>query len=73
MYDLAQEPRPSSLVAGSESTACISVEELVEEDVIFPMWIVIQHIVTIIDGSPAVISPREEMLKPVLDFLRNVA
>lgn len=44
-----------------------------EPEVVAPVWVEIEHVVSIIASSAAVVAFGEDVLEPVLEFFGNVA
>lgn len=73
MDDLCNQACPATLVRGTETTAGITVEELVEPEVILPVLVKVEQVRLGIDGATALVVAGKEMLHPVLEFLGNMA
>lgn len=61
------------MMACAEAGAGVCVEELVEPEVIAPIRIKIKFVIASITCSAPVITAGEDMLKAVLELLRDVA
>lgn len=62
MYHFSDQTGPTALMGGTKSAARISIEELVEPQVVFPMRVEVQPVVAVVDSSPAVVASSEHML-----------
>jgi len=60
-------------MSGTEATSTIAIEELIEPQVIFPVWIEVQLVIPIIDCSSSVVVANKEVLKSVLQIFSHVA
>ena len=72
MNHLRNQSGPAALMCRSQATAGITIEELVVPHVVFPVWIKVQHLVAVVDGSSTVISASKQMLETMLYFFRNM-
>ena len=73
MNHLGNQTRPPGLMRSSETVAGVAVEKLVEEDIVAPMDVVVEHIASAIAGPAAVIVSNEDVLQAVLKLLGHLA
>src|SRR5882672_3214030 len=67
LQQLGHHRRPSRLVAGAKSLPGVSVEVLVEEHQVPPVWIGLEAFVAAVDGATAV-PPQKDRRQPLRDL-----
>jgi len=73
VYHLCDQSCPTGLMRSTEASSVVTVEELIEPDVITPVGVVVEHINSSIAGAAPVIVARKDMLEAVLELFRNLA
>lgn len=73
MDDLGDETRPPTLMGGSKTSTCVSVEELVEPHIVFPVLVKIEQVGVVVDCAASFVVPRKQMLHSVLKLLCNLS
>lgn len=69
----SDQARPTTLVGSTESSATITIEELVEPKVVLPVLIKIETVVAAVDATSAIVGAGKQMLETMLDLLCNLA
>lgn len=72
MNHSGNEASPASLVTRAQASPVVAVKEFVEPEEVLPVFIEIQHIVTGVDASSAIIGSRKQMLQTVLNLFRHL-
>jgi hypothetical protein len=55
-------------VCCAQTTAGVTIEKLIEPDVIPPMWIMVDHVIATVDGTSAILITNKQMSQSVLDL-----
>ena len=55
LKQLGNHSRPTRLVAGTDTPACISMEVFIEEQQVAPVWVVLKFLNTAEDGSASLL------------------
>ena len=70
---LGHQTGPTTLMAGTETSAAVAVEELVKPQVVLPVRVKVEHVVAVVDGTSSVIATSHKMLKTVLNLFGNMS
>lgn len=57
----------------AEPSPCIGVEELVEPDVVLPVFVIVEQFISVVDGSAPIVASDKDMLQAMLDLFCNMA
>ncbi len=70
LEQICHHSRPASLMAGADTATSITMEVLVEWDMIAPVWIVLKGRVGAKDRSAALLIPQKDARKPSCKLIR---
>ncbi len=57
----------------AEPSPRVGVEELVEPDVVLPVFVIVEQVISVVDGSAPIVASDKDMLQAMLDLFCNMA
>ena len=71
LNQLGNQPCPAGLMACAQSRAVIAMKVFMEEDMVSPVWVLLQERVVAIERPSAALIAQEETDQPVREFIGN--